>query len=850
MSDNPYRLPRSVVPSRYRLRLEPDLAEFTFAGSASIDVTVETPVTEVVLNAADLHISSAELTSPTETIGASPRYDEEMERVTLSLESEAAAGDWELRIKFEGTLNDRLHGFYRSTFTDVDGNEQVIATTQFESTDARRAFPCWDEPDFKATFQTTLVIPADLMAVTNTAETGREDLGDGRVAVSFAETMKMSTYLVAFVVGPFEATDPVDVDGVPTRVITPRGKRHLADYALDCAQFCFRYLRDYYGIPYPGDKLDHIAIPDFAFGAMENVGAITYRETALLIDPSQASQAEKLRILDVIGHEIAHQWFGNLVTMGWWEGIWLNEAFASFMELKATDALRPEWKRWLAFNAVERPWAMEVDHLSTTRPVEFEVNSPSEADQMFDALTYGKGSSVLRMIEQFIGEDAFRQGVGSYLRRHAYGNTVTSDLWAGLDAASEWPVGDIMDTWILQGGYPQIDVSLDRGTLRLSQRRFLAIPDDTDQTLWQVPVIVRGVADGEPFEERVLLDELERDLDLGSNVEWVTVNAGGSGFYRVRYPDSMLSQLIQRLDQLTPNERHVMLYDAFAFAQTGQTGMPSVLDLLSAFSGETEQAIWQLIFRVLGWVDHHLVADSDRDTYAGFVRGVVTPLVDRLGRAATPDDSDLVCRLRGQALAVLGSLGEEPDTIEWARRTVADYFADGAHDDAELLTAALGVVAAHGDAGDHERFLARYRSSDDPQEQLRFLRSLTGFDDAELGRDLISATYDGRIRNQDGAWVQAALLANRDAGGELWAEVRRRWDDATTTFPPMTFRRLVEGLPGLSRPEVAADVKAFFAETPVPMANKALSQNIELMEANVLARARESEAVGAWLKAL
>ena len=848
MSDNPYRLPRTVAPTHYHLRLEPDLANAEFRGSETIDIRVETEIDEIVLNAAEIEIISAQVTNGTETIGASARYDEPMQRAILALETPVAAGEWELKIDFTGILNDQLRGFYRSRFTDVDGNEQFIATTQFESTDARRAFPCWDEPDFKATFQTTLVVPSDLMAITNTAEESREELPDGRVAIRFAETMKMSTYLVAFVVGPFEATEALDVDGVPTRVIAPRGKLDLADYALECAEFCFRYLRDYYDIPYPGDKLDHIAIPDFAFGAMENVGAITYRETALLIDPERASQAEKLRILDVIGHEIAHQWFGNLVTMKWWEGIWLNEAFASFMEMKATDARRPEWKRWLTFGAVERPWAMEVDHLSTTRPVEFEVTSPEEADQMFDALTYGKGSSILRMIEQFIGEDAFRTGVGAYLRRHAYGNTVTADLWAGLDGASEWPVGSIMDTWILQGGYPQVGVRVEGGRLQFEQRRFLAIPDDTDQTLWKIPLQIRGSAAGEPFEMSILLEDETGSVDAPEGLEWVTANAGGSGFYRVRYSPDLHQALVDNLEALDPTERYSFLYDMFAFAQVGQVEMAAVLDLISSYTGEKEQAIWQLIFRILGAVYHHMVADDDLDGFAAWVRSVVGPLVDDLGRHASADDSDLTRRLRGQATAILGALGHDPDTIEWAATTTAAYLDGKDVGDPELATAALSVTAAHGDADVHSRFLKSYMDASNPQEQLRFLRALCGFDDAEMAAEVVAATLDGRIRNQDGAAVQSWLIGNRDSGAHTWSLVRKQWENCVSTFPPMTFRRLVEGLPALSRPEVAADVKAFFAETPVPSASKAVAQNLELLEVNVAARARETPRVSEWLR--
>ena len=338
--------------------------------------------------------------------------------------------------------------------------------------------------------------------------------------------MKMSTYLVAFTVGPFEATDPVDVDGVPVRIIAPRGKLDLSGFAMECAQFCLRYLRDYYEIPYPGLKVDHIAIPDFAFGAMENLGLITYRETALLVDPTTASQSELLRVLDVIGHELAHMWFGDLVTMKWWDGIWLNEAFASFMEFKATDAMKPEWKRWLTFAAVDRPWAFDVDSLAATRPVEFEVSSPDEANEMFDALTYGKGSSLLRMIEQYIGEEAFRNGVGNYLRRHAYANTVTADLWAGLNEASGQPVGEIMDTWLYQRGYPQLEVSNTPKGLRVSQRRFLFIPDETDTTLWQVPLQLRGDAGGEEFSRAILMKEAETTIDVDAAVSMVIGNAG------------------------------------------------------------------------------------------------------------------------------------------------------------------------------------------------------------------------------------------------------------------------------------------------------------------------------------
>ena len=367
MSQSSFRLPRHILPEHYDIRLDLDFENFTFTGKVGIDLEVKETAQEIVLNAAEIEIKEAFLSSGDGRVPISGvAYDEELERATLSVDEPLIPGSYRLEIDYTGIINNDLRGLYRSVYRDDQGNEHPIATSQCQATDARRVLPCWDEPDFKATFQTTMTVPAGLEAYSNARELERVEQ-DGRVEFRFARTMKMSTYLLAFIAGPFEATEPVVSRGTPIRVIVPRGKLHLTDVALENAVFCFEYLSDYYGIPYPGDKLDNIAIPDFAAGAMENVGLITYRDAYLVIDKEKASQAELQNSLDVIGHEIAHQWFGNLVTMAWWEGAWLNEAFASFMEMKATDAMRPEWKRWLAFANLEVPWAMATDQLLSTR---------------------------------------------------------------------------------------------------------------------------------------------------------------------------------------------------------------------------------------------------------------------------------------------------------------------------------------------------------------------------------------------------------------------------------------------------------------------------------------------------
>lgn len=848
MTDNPYRLPRTALPRRYELRLEPDLEAFTFSGDETIELDIVESSDTIVLNALDIEIDQAVLTDGDGAVTATVSYDEPMQRAQLSFNRELAQGPAELNIRFRGVLNDQLVGFYRSKFTDVDGNEQVIATTQFEATDARRAFPCFDEPDMKATFAVTLVVPDHLMAVSNGAEQTRVPVEDHKVAVTFAETMKMSTYLVAFVVGPFEATEPLDIDGVPVRVIAPKGKEHLTGFALECAEFCLRYLSSYYDIAYPGDKVDMIAIPDFAFGAMENLGCITFRETALLVDPETSTQAELVRILDVVAHELAHMWFGDLVTMKWWDGIWLNEAFASFMEMKATDAMRPEWKRWLSFSAVERPWAYDTDGLASSRPVEFVVESPEEANEMFDALTYGKGSSVLRQIEQFLGEEVFRQGVGDYVRTHAYGNTVTSDLWAGLDRASGLDVGSIMDTWILQEGFPQVDVSLTEGGLRLEQRRFLFIPDETDQTLWKIPVQIRGMSGSRPFERRTVLETPAATVSVDGPIDWVVVNAGGHGFYQVTYSEPMAKALRSNLAELDDNERYVLISDTWAMVESGQVGAADFLELATAYRDETEYAIWQAIVGGLASLKHHAVADDDLPAFQMLVREIFGPIANRLGWDPQADESDLTRSLRGLVLGALGRTGADPATIERSRAVGRSWMQDPKATDPDVGQSSLFTLSFHGSETDYDEVFAAYRASRVPQVELRLLQAVTFFDQPALADRTLDAIREGTVRNQDGAWVAARLLSGRRSGTHAWQRLRENWEDLTGRMPPLTLRRLIEGIPALSRPDVAIEVQGFLAETKVTHAEKATTQNLEKLRANVLLRERESGSLSNYLR--
>src|SRR5438093_6157369 len=654
-----HRLPRHVTPIRYELRLEPDLTTLTFTGDETIMLDVAEPTSEIVLNAVELAIGQATLANDRgDSRRGTPVVDEAAERCRITFPSRIAPGAWRLRLAFTGTLNDKLRGFYRSSYKDPSGVTRLMAATQFEATDARRAFPCWDEPAFKAVFAVTLVIDPTLTAVSNTA-VASERVEGRRKIVTFADTMKMSTYLVAFVVGELEATDAVLVGRTPVRVWCVPGKRHLAAFGHEIGVASLRFFEDYYGLPYPSDKLDLLAIPDFAAGAMENLGAITFRETALLVDERAASHAELQRVADVVAHENAHMWFGDLVTMSWWNGIWLNEAFATFLEMLAVDAWKPEWRRWTTFG-VSRAAALSVDGLHSTRPIEFHVEAPRDADAMFDVLTYEKGASVLRMLEQYLGSTTFREGVREYLRRHAYANADTGDLWAALGRAARQPIPEVMDGWIFQPGYPLVSARLDGRQLVLSQQRFTYLPEPLpgstptppDQA-WQVPVQVRVTAGGRASVERRLLAGAESRFDIPERFGAALVNEGGHGFYRVRYSSDLLERLLGALPDLAAIERFNLVNDAWGVTVAGLMALGDYLALTARFRGERDRNVWSVLFASFGTLNR-LIDPANRPRLAALVRDRVAPVFGELGWTPRSGEDELTRQLRGDLVRVMG----------------------------------------------------------------------------------------------------------------------------------------------------------------------------------------------------
>ncbi len=851
---DPYRLPRNVVPTRYDLRLEPDLKTFTFAGEETVTLTVREATREILLNAVELAIDRAEIAGDSgRTLVAAVSLDEATERCRLTFAEPLAPGTWRLHLVFRGTLNDKLHGFYRSTYKDATGQPHTLAATQFEATDARRAFPCWDEPAFKAVFASTLVIDPALVALSNTAVKKEEKSEKGRKVVRFADTIPMSTYLVAFVVGELEATEAVTVGRTPLRVWCTPGKKRLASFGQAIGAFSLKLYEDYYGQPYPGDKLDLVSIPDFAAGAMENLGAITFRETALLVDESAATHAELERVADVVAHENAHMWFGDLVTMSWWNGLWLNEAFATFLEMVAVDAWKPEWQRWTTFG-VSRSAALLVDGLHSTRPIEFPVAAPKDADAMFDVLTYEKGASVLRMMEQYLGADVFRAGVRRYLEKHKFANTETGDLWEALGEAARQPIPAIMDGWVFRAGYPLVSARLDGNQLVLSQQRFTYLPQppagekpSADAgSEWQVPVQVRVTAGGKDTVQRLLLKGPEARLPLPAGFEAALVNEGGHGFYRVNYAPDLLARLLGRLPALAAIERFNLVNDAWAAVLAGLMPLTDYLDLTARFRGERDKNVWAVLTGSFASLNR-IIDDGDRPLLEALVRDRVGTAIAELGWQPKAGEGELIGQLRGDLLRALGALGNDPAAQAKATELFAAHQADPSAVDANVWAAVIAVLGHAADQRRYDDFLARFQSAQTPQEEQRYLYALAACRVPALMEHTLRRTVNGEIRTQDAPFVIRSLLASVHGRGAAWRFVQENWDEMNRLYPATGVRRMCEGVTGLATPEWEGQVQRFFAERKIDLGGKTLRQYLEQLRIAVALREREGANLKAYL---
>mmetsp|Transcript_2941 Transcript_2941/g.13828 ORF Transcript_2941/g.13828 Transcript_2941/m.13828 type:complete len:688 (-) Transcript_2941:883-2946(-) len=660
-------LPKNAKPSHYDLEFSPDLfpAEGsvpTFEGSATIHVKLLEATNTIVLNAKELNVTSGSICSSDDfCVRAEISLDTKTQTVTLTVPDSLNPGDYKIDASFSGVLNDKMMGFYRSEYKDPldSSKKKFMAVTQFEPTDARMAFPCFDEPNIKATFSVTMNAPESYTCLSNMPII-KEEAAEGKKKVVFDKTPIMSTYLLAFVVAELDFIKGETKDGVEFRVYTEKGRSELGQFALDCGMKVLPFFANFFAIAYPLPKMDMIAIPDFAAGAMENWGLVTYRETALLLDPNQSSAQAKARVAEVVAHELAHQWFGNLVTMDWWTHLWLNEGFATWAADLAVDTLFPEWKVWVQFVFTTLSQALHLDALHSSHAIEVEINDATEVNEIFDAISYLKGASVIRMLANYLTVDVFKQGLITYLKEFSYSNAATGDLWQHLETASGKPIKDLMSNWTKQVGYPVLEISdLENGEVQVSQGRFLSNgTEDASKPTWIVPIGVLNAGSSESYYE--LLDGTSGLLS-GVNTnssEWTKLNAYQSGIFRVKYSDSMASKLITAIgkSELGPEDRLSLLSDNFALARASRLSTAKALEVLKAFNQETEYTCILSICACLTELSRLFAQKTDSEEYRGFKRlaeQLLGPIGKAVGWDAKPGESHIQSLLRYGACFIL-----------------------------------------------------------------------------------------------------------------------------------------------------------------------------------------------------
>ncbi|HET8568108.1 MAG TPA: M1 family metallopeptidase [Candidatus Limnocylindria bacterium] len=836
---NDFRLRRDVRPVHYELHFELDLERWSSRGDGTITLRNDAPVREVVLHSLDLDITRALLDGAASTGIA---YDIESQTAALSFAAEVEPGVHTLALEWSGEIREALRGLYRST-----RGEERYAATQFEAADARRAFPCFDEPEFKATWGLTLTHATALAAVANAPIATQRDLGGGRTRTTFARMPKISSYLFAFTVGPYEAT-PVATTrtGVPTRVWVPPGLARSGLYARDAHVAALEWLEDYTAIPYPYTKVDAIGLPDFEAGAMENPGAITYRTTYLAADEKTASIAQLKATFSVAAHELTHMWWGDLVTMKWWTDIWLNESFASFVGEKATKALHPEWGYERDIVA-QNTSAFNLDSLASTHAISVEAKSADEASERFDAVTYLKGQGVLRMIENFIGEDAFREGVRLYLDRYREGNAEAEDFWRALDESSGRDVSGIANAWIKEPGHPLVSCGVletDGGLeLRLGQQRFFADPGRAATTQrWPVPLVIRYGAGDTIAEQRVLFDGEAMTVSL-PRASWYYPNGGGTGFYRTSFDDRSIALLSRAISQLAPEERFALLDNAWALSRASKATVGQVLELISGLEGEDDRAVLQQIADIFSWLSAHAVRPDTEAGFRALVERIFRPQYQRLGWDVRPDDSADEREKRSTVLFMLGSLAAAADVRKEARRR-ADAHLAGQRAHPDVARATLGVAAAEGEAALYDRYVAAMKEAakTDAVEESRLRASLTDFEDPQVVRRFSADLYTDLIRDQDRSLLVQRLLALRHAREEAWKALKDHWEPFATTTDPANKQRYVTAASQLSPRRLADEVVTFLASKQTPDLKETAAQateRVRILAANAERMARE-----------
>lgn len=843
----PGKLPKDVRPSAYRIEIATDMDRLTFTGTEEVDVTVEKPTATITLNALGLAFQHVALKGE-DGAAATVTVDEADQTATFRFPHPLTAGQHTLSIAYSGPIRLQPAGIYYADY-DAGGAKKRMLVTQFEETDARRMVPSWDEPVFKSTYTLTATLPASFRGISNMPALKEEPAGPGLKKVSFAPSPKMSSYLLALVAGEMDRITS-SADGTEIGVAMVSGKADQGRYGLDAASKILPFYNEYFGVKYPLPKLDLIAIPgNFAAGAMENWGAITYIDNALLFDPKSSSEGTRRAVFNVIAHEMAHQWSGDLVTMAWWDNIWLNEGFASWMATKATDKFNPDWKVWLQAHA-ETNRAMQDDARKTTHPVQQPIRDESEADSAFDDITYLKGQAVIRMIETYLGEDVFRDGMRHYMAAHAYSNTTTANLWDALAKASGKPVVEIAAEFTEQPGIPLVKVATScvagQTEARLTQDRFTVHDPNAAKLHWQVPVTLGRPGDGAV--QKILLGATPETVRFPGCDQPVKANIGDVGYYRVQYDDADLKRLTAGFPALAPADRVNLLGDVWAMVQAGRVPVERYLDLTRQLRGETELAVWTQALGNLSEIDAAERGSPDRQAFRAYAIGLLRPVLARLGWNPAQTDTPDVLLLRSSLIRTLGRFGDADVQAEARKRFDAFLTAPGSLPPT-LQDAVLRVVGYTADQKTWDQLRKLGKAADSTELRLRYYGALAGAGDPALIAQTVAITETDEIspgRMNRFIIGAAAASDNPDLVWKLFVPKRKKLYD---TLPPQKATQLLPDMASASSDPAVADALLALPESQVSRGAKSdAARGAEEVRFNAEFRARLLPEVAKWLK--
>ena len=812
-----------VIPINYELMFEPLFHNFKFNGEEIITLNLSKPTNSIKIDAAELSIKESHIIQGGKIISSESSLNEKDEKLTIKL-AKKIKGKAKLSIKFTGTLNDRLLGFYKSQYKDKKGKTKYLATTQFEAADARRAFPCWDEPAVKATFDVSLLVDKHLDAISNMPVISKKKTGT-KILHKFGRTPIMSTYLLYLGVGEFEYLHG-KLRNIKIRIVTTKGNKNKGKLSLDFTKKFLGEYEKYFGIKYPLPKLDMIAIPDFAAGAMENWGAITFREAILLYDAKTSSTRTKQYIAEVISHELAHQWFGNLVTMKWWNDLWLNESFATFMATKIVNKFYPEWDLWDQFLGDAMLEAMSLDALKNSHPINVDVKHPAQIREIFDAISYDKGGNVLRMLENYVGIENFRKGLKYYLTQHKYSNAEGQDLWKSIGRVAHKPVDAMMKTWIDQVGYPVVDVKRNNSKVSLTQRRFLSDGSISSKNRWSIPI---HIEEGN-HESSILMKSQKSVVSLKNIDSNFIVNSGRYGFYRVQYDDNSLANLSLLIDEKILNhvDRWSLQNDLFSQCVSGTKQIQEYLDFTTSYHDEDNYITLQNLAQNL----YHLYKLTRKEKFSDEIRTYTAQFLgtifDRLGWDSQKNEKHTNALLRSFVITALGKLGDK-EILNEARKRFNKFLKNKNSLAADLQEPVFVLVAWQGNEKTYNKLLSLYKKSTLQEEKIRFLMAMCNFKQKNLLLKTLALSLTPEVRSQNIRVPIMGVSANIYGSDILWPWLKNNWKKLVGRFGvgnPLA-NRIVASIGSVIDDKQEKDVRKFFKRMPLPGTERVIEQTLE-----------------------